>query len=144
MVVAALNSALFASAPSMGAGSIVSSVLDDAKSRAAQLSTKSVAAESVGDKAESLKQTAQAEINKGISKAQAAAPGGSGGKIELYSGKYYAACTLGGILACGTTHALVTPLDLVKCRKQVNKDLYKGNMDGWSKIWKSEGGLRGI
>merc|ERR1719487_22186 len=123
MVVAALNSALFASAPSMGAGSIVSSVLD---------------------KAESRKQTAQAEINKGISKAQAAAPGGSGGKIELYSGKYYAACTLGGILACGTTHALVTPLDLVKCRKQVNKDLYKGNMDGWSKIWKSEGGLRGI
>jgi hypothetical protein len=35
------------------------------------------------------------------------------GKIELYSPKYYAICTLGGIVACGVTHAAVTPLDLV-------------------------------
>lgn len=38
--------------------------------------------------------------------------------IALYSPEYYYTCALGGILACGTTHALVTPLDLVKCRKQ--------------------------
>jgi hypothetical protein len=42
------------------------------------------------------------------------ATGGSPfGKIELYSPKYYLACTLGGIVACGVTHAAVTPLDLV-------------------------------
>jgi hypothetical protein len=39
--------------------------------------------------------------------------GGPFGKIELYSPKYYLACTLGGIVACGVTHAAVTPLDLV-------------------------------
>lgn len=41
------------------------------------------------------------------------APPSPFGKIELYSAKYYAACTLGGIVACGLTHAAVTPLDLV-------------------------------
>ena len=41
------------------------------------------------------------------------------GKIELYSGKYYYTCALGGAVACGATHGFVTPLDLVKCRKQV-------------------------
>lgn len=35
-------------------------------------------------------------------------------KIELYSGNYFAACTLGGIIACGPTHTMVTPLDLVR------------------------------
>jgi hypothetical protein len=34
-------------------------------------------------------------------------------KIELYSGNYFAACTIGGIVACGPTHTMVTPLDLV-------------------------------
>ncbi|SCZ98811.1 BZ3500_MvSof-1268-A1-R1_Chr3-1g05636 [Microbotryum saponariae] len=66
------------------------------------------------------------------------------GKIELYSGKYYYTCALGGAVACGATHALVTPLDLVKCRKQVDKNLYKSNMDGWTKIMKTEGGFKGL
>ena len=64
------------------------------------------------------------------------------GKIELYSAKYYAACTLGGIVACGLTHAAVTPLDLVKCRRQVDPNMYKGNLEGFSKIYRAEG-LRG-
>ncbi|KAI8380509.1 mitochondrial phosphate carrier protein 2 [Choanephora cucurbitarum] len=63
--------------------------------------------------------------------------------IPLYSNKYFLACTVGGILACGPTHALVTPLDLVKCRNQVNPGLYKGTFDGWKKISKAEG-LRGV
>lgn len=37
-------------------------------------------------------------------------------KIELYSGNYFAACTVGGIIACGPTHTMVTPLDLVSWR----------------------------
>ena len=52
--------------------------MDDVKSKAGQLSAE-----------------AQAEL----SKASAAAQAKTGG-IELYSGKYYAACVLGGVLAC--------------------------------------------
>lgn len=47
------------------------------------------------NKAQKLSKEAQAEFEKASSKAQAKA-----GKIELYSGKYYAACTFGGLLAC--------------------------------------------
>lgn len=65
------------------------------------------------------------------------------GKVELYSAKYYATCTFGGMMACGLTHWAVTPLDLVKCRRQVDSKLYKGNFDGWSKIVKADG-FRGI
>jgi len=64
-------------------------------------------------------------------------------KIELFSGTYFAACTLGGIIACGPTHTAVTPLDLVKCRRQVDPKIYKSNLQAWSTIMRSEG-LRGI
>jgi len=64
-------------------------------------------------------------------------------KIEVYSGKYFAACGLGGIIACGPTHTAVTPLDLVKTRRQVDNKLYKSNIDGWSKIYRAEG-VRGV
>lgn len=96
------------------------------------------AADTVKDKAQELSAEAAKEYNKASAKVQAKT-----GQIELYSGKYYAACTFGGILACGTTHTAVTPLDLVKCRRQVDSTLYKGNMDGWSKIYRAEG-VRGI
>jgi hypothetical protein len=39
---------------------------------------------------------------------------------EFGSGTYYAYCGLGGLLSCGITHTMVTPLDLVKCRLQVS------------------------
>ncbi|CCH46480.1 Calcium-binding mitochondrial carrier protein [Wickerhamomyces ciferrii] len=59
--------------------------------------------------------------------------------IKLYSAEYYYTCTLGGILACGPTHSAVTPLDLVKCRRQVDASLYKSNLQGWRTIIKTEG-----
>lgn len=43
-------------------------------------------------------------------------PAPSEQKIQMYSGQYYAACTVGGILSCGLTHTAVTPLDVVKCK----------------------------
>jgi len=64
-------------------------------------------------------------------------------KIELFSSSYFAACTLGGIIACGPTHTAVTPLDLVKCRRQVDPKIYSGNFQAWSKIARAEG-LRGV
>jgi solute carrier family 25 phosphate transporter 3 len=79
------------------------SAIDDAKNKASKLSD-----------------AAAAEFEKASSKAQDKA-----GKIELYSAKYYAACTFGGIMACGLTHTAVTPLDLVKCRRQVDSKMYK-------------------
>ncbi|KAK6825917.1 mitochondrial carrier [Apiospora arundinis] len=63
--------------------------------------------------------------------------------IELYSPTYFAACTLGGIIACGPTHTSVTPLDLVKCRRQVDSSIYTSNVQAWRKIYATEG-LRGI
>lgn len=60
-------------------------------------------------------------------------------KIKLYSSKYYLYCTLGGVLACGPTHSAVTPLDLVKCRLQVDSTLYKSVFDGWKTIARTEG-----
>lgn len=54
------------------------SIADDAKKEAKKLSAE-----------------AQREIEKASAKAQSAAGG-----IELYTGKYYAACTFGGLMAC--------------------------------------------
>ncbi|KAF8202244.1 mitochondrial carrier protein [Pholiota molesta] len=39
---------------------------------------------------------------------------------------YYAKCMLGGVLACGVTHAGITPLDVAKCNMQVDPVKYKG------------------
>ncbi|KAF9879776.1 hypothetical protein CkaCkLH20_02587 [Colletotrichum karsti] len=92
----------------------------------------------VKGKAQKLSAEATAEFEKASAKAKA-----STGKIELYSGKYYAACTVGGLLACGLTHTAVTPLDLVKVRRQIDAKLYKGNFQAWGLIFRKEG-LRGI
>lgn len=62
--------------------------------------------------------------------------------IKLYSPQFYAYCGLGGILACGTTHTLVTPVDLAKCRMQTGFK-YKGVFDGWKHIRNAEG-FRGL
>lgn len=97
------------------------SVADDAKLKANQLSD-----------------AAKKELDKASAKVQATA-----GHIEMYSPKFYAACTLGGLLACGVTHTAVTPLDLVKCRRQVNSKLYSSNFQAWSTIARAEG-IRGI
>lgn len=40
-------------------------------------------------------------------------------KVEMYSPAFYAACTVGGMLATGPTHTAVTPFDVVKCNMQV-------------------------
>ncbi|KAA1085552.1 Cu/Pi carrier [Puccinia graminis f. sp. tritici] len=88
-------------------------IVDDAKSKAKQLESKS----KEGIEGAKAQISSDAEVLR--SKVASAAGVGAASKasIELYSTKYYAACAGGGVLACGLTHALVTPLDLVKCRR---------------------------
>lgn len=47
------------------------------------------------------------------------------------STKYFLLCGLGGFLSCGITHTMVTPLDLVKCRLQVDQAKYKNVLNGF-------------
>jgi solute carrier family 25 (mitochondrial phosphate transporter), member 3 len=43
----------------------------------------------------------------------------------------------------GLTHTAVTPLDLVKTRRQVDSKVYKSNMQGWGLLYRADG-IRGI
>merc|ERR1711962_332151 len=66
-----------------------------------------------------------------------------GYSCEFGSATYYAYCGFGGILSCGITHTAVVPLDLVKCRIQVDPTKYKGILQGGSLTIKEEG-VRGL
>ncbi|KJE93245.1 inorganic phosphate carrier protein [Capsaspora owczarzaki ATCC 30864] len=67
----------------------------------------------------------------------------SGYSCEFGSAKYYQLCAVGGMLSCGLTHTFVVPLDLVKCRMQVDPVKYKSIGSGFSLTIKEEG-LRGL
>ncbi|KAJ0692705.1 putative mitochondrial phosphate carrier protein Pic2/Mir1 [Helianthus annuus] len=80
------------------------------------------------------------------------APSEPFGKIEMYSPRFYAACTAGGILSCGLTHMTVTPLDLVKCNMQfllvilcchIDPVKYKSISSGFGVLLKEQG-VRGF
>merc|ERR1711994_1130511 len=71
---------------------------------------------------------------------QAAAPSEEY-SCEFGDSKYYALCGLGGVLSCGITHTAVVPLDLVKCRIQVDPAKYGGLINGF-KVTMAESGLR--
>ncbi|NWI86134.1 MPCP protein, partial [Pitta sordida] len=62
---------------------------------------------------------------------------------EYGSLKFYALCGFGGVLSCGLTHTGVVPLDLVKCRMQVDPQKYKSIFNGFSVTIK-EDGVRGL
>lgn len=56
-----------------------------------------------------------------------------------HTNSYYAKCMLGGVLSCGLTHTLITPLDVVKCNMQVNPAKYQGTISGLRTIVAEEG-----
>jgi len=64
-------------------------------------------------------------------------------EVEFGSAHYFALCGLGGILSCGSTHTFVVPLDLVKCRLQVDQAKYKNLFHGF-KVTVAEEGARGL
>jgi len=63
-----------------------------------------------------------------------------------YAGKvphtvdYYGKCLVGGLLACGLTHTLMTPLDVGKCNMQTDPGKFKGLISGARVIAAEEGG----
>ncbi|CAN1725426.1 Mitochondrial phosphate carrier protein 1, mitochondrial [Linum perenne] len=59
---------------------------------------------------------------------------------------YYGLCTIGGILSAGTTHLLITPLDVLKVNMQAIKvkvqaqhHFAKGLLDGFPRLYASSG-----
>ncbi|XP_044742991.1 phosphate carrier protein, mitochondrial-like isoform X2 [Chrysoperla carnea] len=72
-----------------------------------------------------------------------AAAAAEGDSCEFASTKYYALCCVGGIISCGTTHTAVVPLDLVKCRMQVDPAKYKNLFQGF-RVTLAEDGAKGL
>lgn len=73
----------------------------------------------------------------------AMASAAEGYSCEFGDSTYYAYCGLGGILSCGITHTALTPLDLVKCRIQVNPAKY-GSIGQGFKVTVAEGGITAL
>ncbi|KAL3270943.1 hypothetical protein HHI36_021448 [Cryptolaemus montrouzieri] len=73
----------------------------------------------------------------------AAASVAEGDSCEFGSLYYFGLCGLGGVLSCGITHTAVVPLDLVKCRIQVDPAKYKSVFNGF-KVTLAEEGTKGL
>jgi len=56
-----------------------------------------------------------------------------------HDSSYYTKCLIGGVLACGFTHAGITPLDVTKCNMQVNPGKFNGLVSGIKTISAEEG-----
>jgi len=66
-----------------------------------------------------------------------------GGLVEFGSTEYYLKCAVGGAVSCGLTHTLIVPLDLVKCRMQVDKVKYP-NLGTGFKVTLADGGVKAL
>lgn len=62
---------------------------------------------------------------------------------EYGSPRYLLLCGLGGMVSCGLTHTAIVPLDLVKCRMQVDPGKYKSILSGFA-VTLQDDGLRGL
>merc|ERR1712003_347137 len=63
--------------------------------------------------------------------------------VEFGSAEYYGKCMIGGAASCGITHTAVVPLDLVKCRMQVDSVKYPSIGKGF-KVTLAEGGAKAL
>lgn len=69
--------------------------------------------------------------------------GVDGGFCEEFSPGYYGLCAVGGMLSAGTTHLVITPLDVLKVNMQVNPIKYNGISSGFTTLW-NEHGISGL
>ena len=53
---------------------------------------------------------------------------------DVHDATYYLKCMMGGILACGLTHTAIVPLDVMKCKKQLDPTFSTGMIDGVKKV----------
>ena len=53
---------------------------------------------------------------------------------DVHDANYYFKCMIGGVLACGLTHTAIVPLDVMKCKKQIDPTFSKGMADGIAKV----------
>ena len=53
---------------------------------------------------------------------------------DVHDASYYFKCMIGGALACGLTHTAIVPLDVMKCKKQIDPTYCKGIVDGVGKV----------
>jgi len=67
----------------------------------------------------------------------------AGKEVEFGSTEYYIKCCIGGSLSCGLTHTIIVPLDLVKCRMQVDSAKYPSIGKGF-KVTLAEGGTKAL
>lgn len=63
--------------------------------------------------------------------------------FEYGSPKFLLLCGLGGMLSCGLTHTLIVPLDLVKCRMQVDPARYRTILGSFG-LTLHDDGVRGL
>jgi len=85
----------------------------------------------------------EAFFNQKSNEKQLVAASGTEYSCEVGSPKFYALCAFGGLLSCGLTHTAVVPLDLVKCRIQVDPDKYKSLKNGFV-VSVKEGGFKAL
>ena len=57
--------------------------------------------------------------------------------IDQHNVQYYLKCMMGGALACGLTHLFIVPLDVMKCKKQIDNSYCSGIIDGVKKVSKA-------
>ena len=53
---------------------------------------------------------------------------------DVHDISYYLKCMAGGFFACGLTHTAIVPLDVMKCKKQVDAGYSTGILDGIRKV----------
>jgi len=66
------------------------------------------------------------------------------GVIKKNSTEYFAVCGLAGILSCGLTHTLTTPIDMVKCNQQNNPQLFNKGFVGNLRFLGANKGIAGL
>ncbi|CAG5120729.1 unnamed protein product [Candidula unifasciata] len=86
---------------------------------------------------------ARCESHVNPSRTIAAAAASEEYSCEFGSAKFYTLCAFGGLLSCGLTHTAVVPLDLVKCRIQVDAKKYGGIFKGF-RVSVAEEGVKGL
>ncbi|KAJ0053250.1 hypothetical protein Pint_01261 [Pistacia integerrima] len=60
-------------------------------------------------------------------------------KVEMYSPAFYAACTASGMFSTGITHTAVTPIDVLKCKMQIDPAKYKSISSGFGVLLREQG-----